>query len=290
MDCLGPYKVITSDAEIMLSLFNDENSPVRNFFRESDIFILDRGFRDSIPLLKQCGYETHMPASLIQGNNQLTTEQANQSHCVTICRWPVEVVNGHLKRDFKLFRHEYNNKALPHLMQDFKIAAALYNRFVVRLKDRSDAQTIFDVVVERFKLPNKLADVVSSLNLNRRSANFLSITAIRENVLFFPRLTYEELILFSLGTYQIRQAASYNSEHVKANGSYIIEVCPELPDYINLSQMNIEHDTGNVTLLRVKVRSRHVGRKIYYTYSLIVNHSSGRSGILEYCCNCIVGR
>lgn len=36
-------------------------------------------------------------------------------------------VNGRFKRDFKLFRHIFFNLALPHLIEDYKIAAALMN-------------------------------------------------------------------------------------------------------------------------------------------------------------------
>lgn len=44
VDCFGPYKATTSDADIMKSLFS--NSPLRQYFQNNDIFILDRGFRD----------------------------------------------------------------------------------------------------------------------------------------------------------------------------------------------------------------------------------------------------
>lgn len=37
VDCYGPYKATTSDAEIMTSLFNDENSPLRQYFQQNYI-------------------------------------------------------------------------------------------------------------------------------------------------------------------------------------------------------------------------------------------------------------
>lgn len=39
-------QLLTSDAEIMISLFQ-EGCALRNYFRENDVFILDRGCRDS---------------------------------------------------------------------------------------------------------------------------------------------------------------------------------------------------------------------------------------------------
>ncbi|KAH9634750.1 hypothetical protein HF086_013610 [Spodoptera exigua] len=79
LDCFGPYKATTSDAEIMSSLFQTETSPLRLYLRENDVFILDRGFRDCISLLEECGYRTYMPDSLLEGEHQLTTAQANRS-------------------------------------------------------------------------------------------------------------------------------------------------------------------------------------------------------------------
>ncbi|XP_041988982.1 uncharacterized protein LOC121740371 [Aricia agestis] len=133
LDCLGPYKATTSDAEIMSTLFR-EGSALQSYFRNGDVFILDRGFRDSISLLEGYGFRTCMPESLLEGEHQLTTAQANRSRCVTICRWVVEAVNGHFKRDFKLFRQEYFHRSLPHMMDNFKIAAALLIGLVFAFK------------------------------------------------------------------------------------------------------------------------------------------------------------
>lgn len=61
-----------------------------------------------------------MPESLSQGEHQLTTAQANRSRCETICRWVVEAVNGHFKRDFKLLRQEYFHRSLSHMTRILK--------------------------------------------------------------------------------------------------------------------------------------------------------------------------
>ncbi|CAH2095644.1 unnamed protein product [Euphydryas editha] len=284
VDCYGPYKATTSDSVIMNNLFRDENCPLRLYFRPNDTFILDRGFRDSITLLEQCGYKPCMPETLLQGHRQLTTAQANRSRCVTICRWVVEVVNGYFKRDFKLLRQEYFHRALPRMMDNFRIAAALINKFGVRLQDNEYAIEMLNIINERLHFANNLANMVDTTNMNRRSANFNNITAEADNI-FFPRLEYKELILFAVGTYQIRQAHSYYGEHVRFHGRYVIEVCSES---INSSEFNLRGN--NTTLIRGKIRSRHISRRQYYVYVLIENNRSGREGIVEYCCSCLVGR
>ncbi|XP_047024539.1 uncharacterized protein LOC124633388 [Helicoverpa zea] len=286
LDCFGPYKATTSDADIMISLFDDENAPLRLYFQENDVFILDRGFRDSIRMLEGCNYRPYMPDSLLVGEHQLTTQQANQSRCVTICRWVVEAVNGHFKRDFKLLRQDYFNKSVPNMMQNFQIAASFLNRFGVRFQDRNEANEIVTIIRQRINFENNLALLVEQLNMNRRSTAFQSITADRDNLFLFPRLSYSELILFALGTYQIRQARSYYGEHIRFHGSYRIEVCRDTQDF---SQYNLR-GSGDKTLIRGKIKSRHISRKQYYVYILVENNVPGRAGIVEYCCNCLVGR
>lgn len=48
-------KATTSDAEIMSGLFSSGIS-LRSYFREDYVFILDKGFRDSLSLLEGCGF------------------------------------------------------------------------------------------------------------------------------------------------------------------------------------------------------------------------------------------
>lgn len=110
------------------------------------MFILDRGFRDVIDDLHACGYETHLPKTKNRNEDQLTTEQANKSRLVTICRWVIEVINGWFKRDFKLFRQDFFNRALPHMMKDFKIAAALLNACREPLRDSVHAETFITII------------------------------------------------------------------------------------------------------------------------------------------------
>lgn len=44
------------------------------------------------------------------------------------------------------------------------------------------------------------------------------------------------------------------------------------------------------TLIKGRIKSRHVARKQNYVYILIEDNIPGRTGIVEYYCNCLVGR
>lgn len=216
-----------------------------------------------------------------------STLAANKTRAVTICRWVIEAVNGIFKEQFKLFRQEFFNRASAHLMIDFSIAAALINKFYTRYTDRTDASQIVEVIHQKMFLNNTLADFVNNNNYNRRRAHFISINVDSNNVTDFPRLSYEDLILIACGTYQLKQARSYYGEHIRFDGSYTVEVCREA----HLSNLREELSLSeNTWLLRRKIQSRHVSRKIYYVYILINPNDNGREAILQYCCNCIVGR
>ncbi|KAJ8737012.1 hypothetical protein PYW07_000283 [Mythimna separata] len=145
-------------------------------------------------------------------------------------------------------------------MKDFSVAAALINAFHHLIEDRNDAGEILTLINQKMYSRNSLSTVVINNNLNRRRTNFQQINVDDNNVSDFPRLHYNELILVSLGTYQIKQARSYYSEHIRANGSFTIEVCREVDSSL-LRELSTEN---SVWLLKGKIQSRHVGRKIYF--------------------------
>lgn len=116
IDVKGPYAATKTDANIMSSIMNNNENPIHILLEPNDVFILDRGFRDSLGDIEACGYEYHVPPSKGRAECQLTTEHANESRMVTMCRWVVEVVNGRFKRDFKLLRQKYFNR-LKYLFQ-----------------------------------------------------------------------------------------------------------------------------------------------------------------------------
>ncbi|CAH2087420.1 unnamed protein product [Euphydryas editha] len=285
IDVFGPYPATQSDSDIMTSLFQNENSILRTYFRPNDIFILDRGFRDSIPILESLGYNIYKPENILPADTQLTTINANKTRYVTLCRWVVEVVNGRFKNEFKLFKAEYFNLASTHLMDDFRICAALINAYHVKLRDRPDAELILNRAVEKFTVPNCLAEYVTENNINRRRAQFIPIDAQPEALDIFPQMTMSDLELFALGVYQIRQARSYFAEHVRQNGSFSEEIATEL------ESSNVPGLSSETVLLRGRIKSRHVSNKIYYTYILIkIQGSHWDEKIVQYYCSCICGR
>ena len=58
---------------------------------------MDRRFRDVVQVFEDLGYETHLPAFLINGETQLSTEDINIGKLCTKPRWVVESFRGRLK-------------------------------------------------------------------------------------------------------------------------------------------------------------------------------------------------
>lgn len=113
-----------------------------------------------------------MLASLLDNEHQLTTQQANESRCVTMCRWVVEVVNGRIKKDFKLFRQEYFNRASSHLMVDFKIACSLLNKLHPTIENRSNVEEYVNIAQTRLNTVNYLSGFIQREYINRRRTIF----------------------------------------------------------------------------------------------------------------------
>lgn len=284
IDVIGPFAATQTDADIMTHLFQAEDSAYLELFQPDDVFILDRGFRDAIPLLERLGFQIHKPESLVTGQTQLSTQQANKTRKVTLCRWVVEAVNGRFKRDFKLFRQRFFNIASPHLMEDFRIAAALINKYHVSIEDGPNSGEIIRRVERHMNLPNHLATFVRDNNLNRLRSIFLRVDGNLPQLQNFPVFEHNELLLLALGPYQVKQARSYYGEHIRANGVYEVEVCPELHQFDQLGGSRPQ-------LLRGRIKSRHISQRIYYVYIVYETESTSNplEDILGYYCSCIVG-
>ena len=66
---------------------------LQEWFQNGDIFIVDLGYRDVLPILENLGIHHKMPALLRPSQRQLDTQAANDSRIITKTRWPVEAHN-----------------------------------------------------------------------------------------------------------------------------------------------------------------------------------------------------
>ena len=208
-------------------------------------------------------------------NKQLTTFQANESRLVTKCRWVIEVINAFLK-GFKALDN-VKNVTLPHLMIDFKIAAAFINLFYKKLfSDGVKQSLIAKLMLEKMELPNKLEPLINKLKLKRLEL-FEKMNAAL--VTDFPKLDEEDIKTYiTNGSYQVNQSLGYLAEHFKTNGEYVI--------YLNRKN----HIENNCNYLRAKVHSRHINRKTYDVFIGYFPNQAGPESIDSWFCTCRNGK
>ena len=139
------------------------------------------------------------------GQPLLDTIHANLTRLVTKIRFIVESINGHTKTCFRYFNHVWFNRAIPHLMQDFRNDAALHNKLHYRIiSDIDNSDEIAQIMLDMLNKPNLLCDLVCDQNLNRRTTSFSPLNST--NIEGFPRLSSHDLYRVSLGT----QVAIFN--------------------------------------------------------------------------------
>lgn len=82
---LGPYLADpkNNDSSILNHSILLNTEEIQRWIKEDDIFVVDRGFRDSESVLNDLGIRMEMPAFIPKGQKQLSTEEANNSRLVT---------------------------------------------------------------------------------------------------------------------------------------------------------------------------------------------------------------
>lgn len=281
---LGPYKAGQNDASILREI--DQTTNVFANLRRGDILLLDRGFRDCVDYFKGKGLDAKMPALVQRSANgaQLSTADANQTRLVTALRFVVEARNGHMKSVFKIFNTVWNSLLLPHLVEDFQICAALLNRYHISIEsNRPYANELSARMLDRLNVDNKVFEVTRKKEFQKHLKSFQAFESFDE----LPSLQILQLIHIALGKYQICQAESYCSQHVKAKGKFEVFKCP--------AQLCRTHfatfftDDCEPILLLAQLDSRYRNRKYYNSFVLVNTVSRGENAVLGYCCECYNG-
>ena len=243
---IGPYLADTknNDAHILKDIMYRNEEQIRSWLKENDIFIVDRGFRDSLSMLERLGIRTEMPSFLQKGQSQHTVEDSNTSRLVTKIRWVVESVNGRLKT-WKYLNNIIPNSQIPHIQDDLKTVCAICNKFMKPLVScNEESETLLGCkMLVLSKQNNLLMENVKSNGWDKMRANWKVINDVS---LSFPCLDEEDLRNITLGVYQLKLAKSYSEEHLNPEGEYQVFVS------------GIKEG-----LLMGKIQSRHTSQKQY---------------------------
>jgi hypothetical protein len=168
IDIFGPYPATYNDAKILELVFEKHGKKFSDIFKEGDIFIVDRGFRNSKKMLEDKKYIVKMPTCLPPNRKIMTREEANQTRFVTKVRYKIEVINGKLKQ-FRLLDRIRPNSQIHSMPDDWKIAGALINEFFEPIEsDKDDYAFIAAKMKQRLQFDNsRLVDEADKLDRKR---------------------------------------------------------------------------------------------------------------------------
>lgn len=280
LDCIPEHAACDNDASILNSIFSSQDA-VRNYFNRGDVFVLDRGFRDSKNYLEQQGYKVIMPKFLERGQKQLSWKDANESRIATKHRWVIEAVNGKMKTCFRYLDGTLQNTSLPKSTETLKICAALYNAYHPRLYSDQGSE---EFIIERFNRlinsENKLHFFLDQSGILRKTTSFSTFTGD------IPELTEQQLYRITLGSYQLKYCASYldasSSPHLQISEYTGTNFSREI-----LAANGIA--ASQPLLLRSLIVSRHKSRTTYKVFVLIDKELSDESSIIGWTCQCNSG-
>lgn len=279
LDIHGPYfsDNRNNDAAMLNNELQRDVREYRNWFQEGDIFILDRGFRDSGPLLEQLGIVARMPPFLRRNQGQYTTEEANAARLITKNRWIVESRNGHLKSIFKFFAGAISVVHAVNIKEFLQIAAAIINKYKETINMRDADADLANELLERATQVNVMQARVEVEGLVARRARWIGLN--HNHFPGFPRLTLDYLRELTVGVYQVRLSPAYIQDKILRQNAQEIEFDGRL------------QEPG---FLRARAFSRYSGANRYQIFIAFVDNIQEEENneddlILSYYCTCKAG-
>lgn len=288
IDVFGPYTAATNDAKIMDMIFEKHSDEIMSILKRDDVVLVDRGFRDCKQLFESNGLVVKMPEFVQKddGTGQLTTLKANKSRLVTASRFVVESRNGNIKTIWHVFDTRWSAFDLVHLIDDYRIGAALINCFFQKIiPNKNDSVQIATSMLSRVKKPNKLSSIVKKPRFQAELKQFVLGDELEQ---VFPTLTMADLKAITLGNYQIDQMFSYCIEHIRGsdNDQFEFFVCPDSVGIKFMGDLVREHGIVEPLLIVAELRSRFRANSKYQTFVLVDSSLNGPESIIEYCCGC----
>lgn len=262
----GPFPATKNDAEILKVIF--EKTSIEKIFRAGDVVLVDRGFRDCVNFLKSKHLNVQIPQFIKKGQGgQLNTKQGNLSRLVTKLRYAIETANGRMKNKWHIFKKIIPSILTIHLMNDYKIGAAILNAFGKPiLCNISDFPNIGARMLSLVEVKNKLKTIIASKKFQRIKRLFIESIDPRE--LNFPRLNEQQIKNICLGNYAVRQAISYAADHIKTNERFKISTLPEEHVQAVFGKICVDEKLEKPMFITTEIKSRFRGQKSHNVYVL----------------------
>lgn len=285
IDVFGPFQATLNDSDILKLIF--ESTSILNMFSAGDVVLVDRGFRDCVTYLRNKKIDVRIPEFIEKGTNgQLSTKKCNKSRHITKMLYIIEQANGRMKNKWQLFQKIIPSILNRQLMQDYKIGAALLNAFSKpMICDEFDFVTIGEQMISRLDSKNELQQIIRSNAFRKSELKYFKI--VDSNQLEFPKFNQEQIKLFSLGTYAIRQAISYVAEHKTLHdGQFEALILPTVHVWAHFGRICAKENFEKPMLISSRIRSRFRGQKIHKAYVLYDSSDFYKKSNLFYMCTC----
>lgn len=280
----GPYFTDSrnNDASILQAEFERDTQNMREWYREGDIMILDRGYRDIVPFLEELGIRTKIPPFLQANQRQFSTEEANESRLITKTRWVIEARNGHLKSIFKFLDGTISVVHAANLGDFYRIAGAIINRFRGPIHMEGATPELAREILRRTQEINILQARVEVDNLRNRNARWRPLN--HHDLEDFPHLTLDYVRNVAIGVYQVQLAPSYIQDKLQHEDNDVFEF-DELIEERGLLRVRVYSRFSNAT--------RHQLWIAYNQHGLDRNDRDNQGNneppILSYYCTCKAG-
>ncbi|VDI55633.1 Hypothetical predicted protein, partial [Mytilus galloprovincialis] len=190
LSVLGPYyaNAHNNDASITKHLFKTNAEGIKQWIKDDDVLVVDRGFRNAQAFLESLNLKVEMPCFIKKGQKQHTTEEANSSRRITKVRWVVESANGRIKQ-WRFLDKVISNHFVPYIGDFVRIVSAFINCFRAPLINDFCNEEIGQTMLDKAQLGNQVQkyllcayeNTTLALACAWREIKGLNITTSRDN-------------------------------------------------------------------------------------------------------------
>ena len=187
--------------------FQMDAAGLQEWFQNGEKFIVDCGYRDVLPLLKNLGIHHKILTLVEPGQRQLNTQAANDSRIITKIRWLVEARNDHIKSVFHFFEGTFSMNHAINIRDSCRITGAILNKYREPIVTEGETAAIAERMLEKFRAPNVIQARVEMDNLHVRNARLAQLN--ENHVPYFSRLDFNYLMDLTMGIHQLKLKPTY---------------------------------------------------------------------------------
>ena len=226
ISAMGPYVADdwNNGASMTKQIMMNNPEGVTDWLKPNDVLIVDRGFRDCLPLLNRFGCKTHILAFLSKIEKQFTANEVNQT------RLNYRDILGSRSAHGRIKIWHCFDRVLPNSMiliagDLFSIVCALVNGYrPLFAPNVSNDDMIADKMLSLVGESNKLKESIDKLIPdNTKGLNWRRIDA-SNTIRDLPILTVDQLNEITLGWFKMKQAKRQAMEYLLANGSFTVRL------------------------------------------------------------------